>query len=409
MSPEFIYALGPGVLMPDDRRFGIVWMREKALAAAYDLTGAFSSVTLKLTRGASEAAVIERLDALLARYGGLGAYGRRDQTSHAFLDAELKQLQAMSRILPPIFLLVAAFLVNMTLSRLIMLEREQIGLLKALGYRSATVGLHYLEFALAIACVGIAIGLGRRHLARLRPDAALCRVLPFSVPGVPHRYRDLCDRGRRHAAAAAVGALKAVRDVVKLPPAVAMSPPAPALYRRLLPEALYAVLKIPQSLIMVARHLLRWPLRSLSSVFGIALSVAVLVGSLWVFGATEFMIDITYNRSDRQDATISFVRERPVSALFDAIALPGVMAAEPYRAVPVRIRHGHVERRITITGKPPDTDLSRVLGPGLTPVRMPETGIALERRAGGHSGRQGRRPGRGRTAGAQPPHGRACR
>ena len=86
--------------------------------------------------------MIERLDALLSRYGGLGAYGRRDQTSHAFLDAELKQLQAISRILPPIFLIVAAFLVNMTLSRMIMLEREQIGLLKALGYpiaRSAVI------------------------------------------------------------------------------------------------------------------------------------------------------------------------------------------------------------------------------------------------------------------------------
>ena len=66
----------------------------------------------------------------------MGAYSRKDQISHAFLDAELQQLRAMSRILPPIFLLVAAFLVNMTLSRLIALEREQIGLLKAMGYSS---------------------------------------------------------------------------------------------------------------------------------------------------------------------------------------------------------------------------------------------------------------------------------
>ena len=54
LSPEFVYAIGPGDLMPDDRRFGIVWMPEKALAAAYDLEGAFSSLTIKLLRGASE-------------------------------------------------------------------------------------------------------------------------------------------------------------------------------------------------------------------------------------------------------------------------------------------------------------------------------------------------------------------
>ena len=52
LSPEFIYALGPGDLMPDDRRFAVLWMSEKALAALFDLDGAFNAVTLKLLPGA---------------------------------------------------------------------------------------------------------------------------------------------------------------------------------------------------------------------------------------------------------------------------------------------------------------------------------------------------------------------
>ncbi len=377
LSPEFIYSLGPYGLIPDDRRYGIVWMREKALAAAYDLTGAFSSVHLKLTRAASEAEVIERLDGILTRYGGLGAHGRRDQTSHAFLDAELSQLKAMSRILPPVFLLVAAFLVNMTLSRLILLEREHIGLLKALGYSGVAVGWHYLQFALAIAVVGIAIGMAAGTwlgfgMTRLYAEFYHFPFLVFRLD--PAVY--VIAAGVT-LAAAAVGALRAVRDVVTLPPAVAMSPPAPVIYRRLLPEAFYAVLNIPQSLTMVARHLMRWPLRTLSSVLGIALAVSVLVGSMWSFGSVEFMIDVTYNRSDRQDATISFAHERTLSAYFDVLSLPGVMAAEPYRSVPVRIRFGPYERRIAITGKPADANLTSVLGPGLKPVKLPESGIAL--------------------------------
>ena len=46
LSPEFIYTTGPGDIMPDDRRFGVIWMSEKTLASAYDLDGAFSSVNL---------------------------------------------------------------------------------------------------------------------------------------------------------------------------------------------------------------------------------------------------------------------------------------------------------------------------------------------------------------------------
>ena len=29
LSPEYIYALGPGQIVPDDRRFGIVWMERR--------------------------------------------------------------------------------------------------------------------------------------------------------------------------------------------------------------------------------------------------------------------------------------------------------------------------------------------------------------------------------------------
>ncbi|WP_108261089.1 ABC transporter permease [Mangrovicoccus ximenensis] len=158
ISPEFIYALGPGEMMPDPARFGIGWIPRAALAAAWDLDGAFSSLVLDLAPGASEVRVIERLDALLARYGGTGAVGRKDQMSHAFLDAELRQLGAMAKVLPPIFLAVAAMLVHVTLSRLVTLEREQIGLLKAIGYGRRAIAWHYVEFVLLIALGGIALG-----------------------------------------------------------------------------------------------------------------------------------------------------------------------------------------------------------------------------------------------------------
>src|SRR4029453_6321008 len=146
LSPEFIYPIGPGDRMPDERRFAIIWMPEKALASAYDVDGAFSSITLKLTRDVSEPEVTKGLAALLDRYGGQSAYGRKDQTSDAYLDHGLDMLRSMSRTLPPIFLLVAAFLINLTLSRLVALEREQIGVLKALGYSDASIVFNYVKF-----------------------------------------------------------------------------------------------------------------------------------------------------------------------------------------------------------------------------------------------------------------------
>jgi putative ABC transport system permease protein len=379
LSPEFIYALGPGDLMPDDRRFGIIWMPEKALAAAYDLTGAFSNLLIKLVPGASAARVTEQVDRLLERYGGEGAYGRKDQQSHAFLDAELNQLRAMSRVLPPIFLTVAAFLVNMTLSRLIALEREQIGLLKALGYSSWAVARHYIAFVSLIAAIGIVIGiiagiwLGN-GMTRLYARFFHFPFLVFSRDPSIYFIAAAVTLG-----AAVAGAAKAVSDVAWLPPAVAMSPPPPPSYRKFLPATFELSRWVSQSAVMVSRHLTHWPWRSLSSVLGVAFAVAILSGSMASYGAVRFMIDFTFQRAERQDASITFTAARPMSALFAVEHMPGIMRAEPFRAVPVKIRFGNVERRLALTGKPRDAELSRLMTADLVPVTMPEAGVALSR------------------------------
>jgi putative ABC transport system permease protein len=377
LSPEFVYALGPGALMPDERRFGILYMPEKVLAAAYNLDGAFNSVSLRLVRGSNAENVIASLDRMLDRYGGLGAYTRKDQLSHAFLDAELQQLRAMSCILPPIFLLVSAFLVNMTLSRLIALEREQIGLLKAMGYSSLAVVRHYAGFVTLIALAGIIIGV----VAGTWLGTGMTRLYAkfFSFPFLvfsrnPAVYGIAV--GATYAAAL-LGAVKAVREVAWLSPAVAMSPPAPQRYRKVLGGLVDLSRFVRQSSVIVMRHLTHWPLRTLSGILGMALAVAILVGSLWSFGSIDHMIDVTFRKSDRQDASITFTELKPMSALFEAQRLPGVMQAEPFRALAVKLRHGPVERRVSLTGKTDGAELSRVLDGQLRPVVLPGEGLVI--------------------------------
>ncbi|BBC00212.1 MULTISPECIES: ABC transporter permease [Bradyrhizobium] len=377
LSPEFIYTVGPGDLMPDDRRYAIVWMSEKALASVYDLDGSFSSVSVKLQRSASEREVISRLDALLDGYGGQAAYGRKDQTSHAWLDHELDMLNNMSRTLPPIFLLVSAFLVNLTLSRLVALEREQIGLMKALGYRDGAVVLHYLKFVALIVLTGIAIGSIVGTWLGLRVTALFGDFFhfPFLVfARAPDLY---VVAGVLSAAAAFVGAIRALRDVVRLPPAVAMQPPAPASFHRLVPASVSLEGIVSQPALMMLRNISRHPIRSAFTALGMSLATAILVVSLFLRDTMEQLIDVTYFLADRQDATVSFIEKRNENVVTQMARLPGVLATEPFREVPVRIRHGNIERRIMISGRPPDADLRRIIDVDLRPVVLPSTGLAI--------------------------------
>ena len=385
LSPEFIYALGPGEMMPDPRRFGVAWLPREAMEAAYDLRGAFSNLVVRLAAGADAAKVIETLDRITARYGGGGATGREEQTSHAFLDAELKQLGAMVKVLPPTFLFVAAMLVHMTLSRLVTLEREQIGLLKAMGYTPARIASHYLEFVLVIAFAGVLAGFAAgawlgAGLAQLYARFFSFPFLLFSRDPQVYGLAALVSL-----AAATGGALQALRGVLALPPAVAMQPPAPADYRHGLARLARGG-PLRQTGRMVTRHLLRWPVRTATSLLGIAMAVAILVASLWSFGSIEKMIHVTFGLAEGQDVKLVLTAPSPARAVADARHMPGVMRAEPFRIALARLSFANLSdraaagvrsKRVAIEGRPHDAALSRVLSPDLVPMPMPQAGLIL--------------------------------
>ena len=141
LSPEYVYEVAPGTIFPDNRRFGVLWMRREPLAAAFSMTGAFDDVALALAPGAAEAEVIARLDRILRPYGGLAAYGRSEQPSARFLNDELGEIRVMTSVIPALFLGVAGFLLYVVLSRVVTLQRAEIALLKAFGYTDASVGV----------------------------------------------------------------------------------------------------------------------------------------------------------------------------------------------------------------------------------------------------------------------------
>ncbi|MEZ5926445.1 MAG: ABC transporter permease [Hyphomicrobiaceae bacterium] len=379
LSPEYVYAIGPGDLMPDDRRFAVVWMSESALAAAYDLEGAFNSLLVKLINGTRAEAVVDRIDRLTARYGGTGATLRKDQTSDAFLDAELKQLNAMARIIPPIFLLVSAFLINMTLSRLIALEREQIGLLKALGYGRLRIAVHYLELVLAIAAVGIVIGyaLGTWFGLSLTRLYAEFFHFPFLIF---ERSIDLyLLAGGLSAAAASVGGLRSVWKAASLAPAVAMQPPAPARYKPMRIERLGMLQGLSQLTMMSLRHMVRMPARAAMTGLGLSLGAALLIVSLFSVDSVEHMIDVNFFLAQRQDATLNFATARDIRVTDDVRRLPGVLRVEPFRSVLVRLRNGQRDRKIAIQGLPADRDLARIIDRSLAPVLL-SGGLVIDER-----------------------------
>ena len=292
LSPEYVYTIGPGALMPDDRRFGVVWLGREALQAAFDLNGAFNDVTLSVLPGTDPELVVDRLDRLLARYGGVGAYSRADQASNWFLTNEIRQLETLARFLPTIFLAVAAFLTNMVLARLIAVERSEIGLLKAFGYGNAAIALHYVKLVLAIGTVGIALGWFAGYWLGLYQTTMYAEFYRFPFLLYRPGPAPFGIAAAASLAAALLGAIGAVRRAARLPPAQAMQPPAPTMFRRSLLSRFDVARLVDQPTRIVMRQAIRWPLRSFVTIAGIAMSVAVLVVSMQWLDAINRIVDV---------------------------------------------------------------------------------------------------------------------
>lgn len=378
VSPEYVYQIAPGAMFPDFKRYGVLWMGRSALAAAFDMEGAFNHASLTLARGARLEDVIDRVDAVLGQYGGTGAYGRRDQFSNRFLDEEMKQLRTMATIFPAIFLGVAAFLLNVVLGRLIALQRDQIAILKAFGYSYVAIGLHYLKLVLVMAALGVAAGiaLGAWFGQGL---ADVYRETTFRFPYLDYQLPPgvIAVAFLAAVAAAVGGTVVSVARAARLPPAEGMRPETPGVYRAALVERIGFARQLAAPTRMVLRHLERRPLKALLTVLGIASAGGLMMVGNYQKGAIDFMVDVQFRQAAREDLGLAFIEPTSGRALHELAALPGVDSVEGYRDVPVILRSGQYRHRGAIFGIQPEGQLHRALDSNLAPVAVPPGGVVL--------------------------------
>ena len=377
LSPEYIYAIRAGELLPDDRRFGVLWMSRRQLAQIAGMDGAFNDVSLTLLRGAQEAEVTRRLDLLLAPWGGLGSHGREDQISHRMVSDEIKQLRAMGSVVPPIFLFVAAFLLNIVLSRIIATQREQIAAIRAFGYNRSEIARHYGLLVAVITVLGVV--LGSVAGAWLGRSMTVMYVKFFQFPVIAYRFdpRIALLASGIALGAAALGVAAAVKRAAQLPPAEAMRPEAPARFRSSLGGWAAAIRHLSQRWRMVLRNMTHQPWRTGLGVLGIALAVAVLILGTFTEDVVNEVMDRQFQWSQRQDYTLTLMEPAAPCVLEELRALPGVMRVEAMRSVPVRLRAGPRWRQAVLNGYSRERLIQPLLDINLQPVPLDEHGLAI--------------------------------
>lgn len=378
-SPEYIYAIRPADLLPDDKHFGVFWGYDEAFAAAFGMKNSFNNVVLSLTDHVNTKAVIKRIDEILDRYGSLGGQTREEQISHRFVSDEIRQLNFLATVIPGIFILVAAFLLNIVTSRLVALQRTQIATLKAIGYSNMTIGIYYLKLISVIVVIGSVIGilfgvwmgssmtdLYRQYFHFPNFNYHVPSYLPLS--GILITWL-----------ATMSGTAHAVYQIAVLPPSVAMRPAAPMEYRKTILERLNILRFFSPMLRMILRYMFRRPIRTFFTAIGIAAAVSIMILGMFWGDAIDYLISTQFNISERHHAAVNFTEPVHQRTLNELRYLPGVIAVEGYRLIPVRLRAGHRSYETIIYAYPQDTTMRVLLDAKLRTIVLAPKKLYLSR------------------------------
>lgn len=382
ISSEFVYVLpDASAMIPDPLHFGIIMMADEQAEQILNMPGQVNQIAVKLAPGTDEEAVRQKAEEVLQSYGNLAGYARKDQLSHAMLQAELDGLKTNSRFLPLVLLLIAAAIQFVILNRLIKSHRTQIGIMKAIGCSNYQIIRHYTAYALSVSVAGCIAGIVFGVLLASYMSAVYSQYfnLPQAIGGLSRST--LLQAVILSLSTGALSGFMAARSISRINPAESMRPPAPPQGNRILLERWQGLWRrLNSGWKMSLRSIGRNRARSLVTVLGVTSAVVLLVFSMFSNDAIDYMLNRNFDEVNHYDYTVRF--EKPVGnreiqywRQWDEI-----IRLEAQLQIPVKISYNGRSRDDLCIGMERGGTLKTVLDQAGQRLQIPEAGILLSRR-----------------------------
>lgn len=150
-SPEYIYGAEEGEMMPDYKKHGFAFLSPLLLPSKEMFSP--NQIVVKTEETAGNNLVKD----ILGRQD-IRVIKAEEHPSMAMIRDEISQHKAIGTAFSSVFLLIAVMIVITTMHRMLRNQRNQIGIMKALGFTNARLMLHYLSHSSLIALCGALAG-----------------------------------------------------------------------------------------------------------------------------------------------------------------------------------------------------------------------------------------------------------
>lgn len=371
-SPEYlIVSASRQDIIPSAATFGVLFVPLPELQKLTGAGKALNNINVLFKPGANEKKTIADIKKLLKPYSLLGTVLRKDQPSNEALQLDVDGFKEIAYIMPTLILFVALVSIYMLLSRVVLTQRSQIGVAKALGYPNSPIVSHYMFSAVVIGVLGSVLGwLGGIPLANLITSSYASEL---GIPLVQtHIYPDIIAISTLMSLiVAALAGLGPALGAAKIAPAVAMHPDVATKPSRHRFSWLDRLMRLPLWVRLSMRSVFRVRRRAISTGLGIIFSLALVVVGWGMINSMNDMIRQNFDVVERWDETVTFNSPVASSSVLKKINdIKGVTAAEPILQLPATVSaHGETSD-ILVTGLSPSQKMHIIqLPPGVTPNR----------------------------------------
>ena len=226
------------------------------------------------------------------------------------------RMDAIARVFPVFFFLVAALVATTTMTRMVDENRLQMGTLKALGYSNVSIAGKYLLYGIAASVLGSIVGIAVGFVVFPTIFWYAYRTMMFSIPTFTLHFYPGLALGSMALSAAVIGlaTLQACRASLKEKSAALLLPRAPVAGKRILLEYLTPLWKrMSFSQKTTARNLFRYKKRFFMTVLGVAGCTALLLIGFGIQDSLLPMLTKQTTELTHADLTISLSDEKALT------------------------------------------------------------------------------------------------
>ena len=378
-SPEFVYTLkDASEIMADNKRFGIVYVKQSFGEAIFDLNGSINNISIEIFNGSNIEDVKDDVKKALKNYGVKSVIDRDEQISSKMISEEMKQLKSMGGTFPVIFFMVASVIIYIMMGRMVENQRTQIGVLKAVGFTNMQVLAYYMSYSAMIAFIGSFIG----SILGTYMGASMTKLYNqyFNLP-----LADIKIYGEYVIPAFILTLIfclfagyNSCKIIFKIMPSEAMRQKSPQSGKKIMFEKIDLIWKNISHLgKIILRNLFRYKKRAALTSFGVIFSSAILLVALSMGDSMDFMIKQQYGNIQNYDIKVKFSKLISTEELSDIKNITHVKDMEPILETGVEISNGWKSKTVGFTALVKDAEMYRVEDKSGNAIGIPSNGVLI--------------------------------